>query len=185
MKEWTELYRDMLSAYNALAEAIATAKTLHERDTRRIAELEAELAAERDELLARAEAAEADADLRATERDSAIDRALSVEMQLEAAKTELKSTHDFYDLAIGVAQAHEARIDELKAQLTALKAAGEWRPVTDDDPTPLQRVVIETNDGTDVGWRLPEMPHYWITRRGRSYLTEKIHGFKKLPPPQE
>ena len=41
MKEWTELYRDMLSAYNALAEAIATAKTLHERDTRRIAELEA------------------------------------------------------------------------------------------------------------------------------------------------
>ena len=42
MREWTELYRDMLSAYNALAEAIATAKTLHERDTRRMAELAAE-----------------------------------------------------------------------------------------------------------------------------------------------
>ena len=39
--------------------------------------------------LARAEAAEADADLRATERDSAIDRALSAEMQLEAAKAQL------------------------------------------------------------------------------------------------
>ena len=135
--------------------------------------------------LALAEAAQAEASLRATERDRAIDRALSAEMQLEAAKAELKSTHDFYDLAIGVAQAHEARIDELKAQLAALQAAGEWRPVTDDDPTPLQRVVIETNDGADVGWRLPEMPHYWITRRGRSYLTEEIHGFKKLPPPQE
>ena len=45
MKEWNELYRDLLSAYNALGEAIATAKTLHERDTRRIAELEAERAA--------------------------------------------------------------------------------------------------------------------------------------------
>ena len=32
-------------------------KTLHDRDTRRIAELEAELAAERDELLARAQLA--------------------------------------------------------------------------------------------------------------------------------
>ena len=98
MKEWNELYRDLLSAYNALGEAIATAKTLHERNTRRIAELE---------------------------------------------------------------------------------------PVTDDDPTPLQRVIIETNDGADVGWRLPEIPDYWITRRGRSYLTEEIHGFIKLPPPQE
>ena len=45
MKEWNELYRDLLSAYNALGEAIATTKTLHERDTRRIAELEAERAA--------------------------------------------------------------------------------------------------------------------------------------------
>ena len=41
-----------------------------------------------------------------------------------AAEAELKSTRDFYDLAIGVAQAHEARIDELKAQLAALKAVG-------------------------------------------------------------
>lgn len=49
MKEWNELYRDFLAAYNAMGEAIASAKTLHERDTRRIAELEAELAAERDD----------------------------------------------------------------------------------------------------------------------------------------
>ena len=62
---------------------------------------------------ARAETAEADADLRATERDSAIDRALSAEMQLEAAK----------------------------AQLAALQAAGEWRPV-DDKPAHGQDVEV-------------------------------------------
>jgi hypothetical protein len=75
---------------------------------------------------ARAEAAEADADLRATERDSAIDRALSAEMQLEAAK----------------------------AQLAALKAAGQWRAVTERPPTDvtIEMIVVGLYRGNNEFW---------------------------------
>lgn len=101
----------------------------------------------------------------------------------EAAEGKLESTLAIVDLYQNRMFEAEARVAELEAHLAA--NAGEWRRVTDDEPAPLQRVVIETNDGADVGWRLPEMPHYWSTRRGRSYLTEEIHGFIEIPPPQE
>jgi hypothetical protein len=127
-------------------------------------------------------AAQAEAALRATERDRAIDRALSVEMQLEAAKTELKSTHDFYDLAIGVAQAHEARIDELKAELAALKAAGEWRPRVpgpifnaDSAPHGVKSILYLSVDATrdlDSGlWDWDDNGDWYV------------HGYQPLPTP--
>lgn len=72
----------------------------------------------------------------------------------EAAEAELKSTRDFYNLAIGVAQAHEARIDELKAQLAALKAAGEWRAVTEKPPTDvtIEMIVVGFYRGNNEFW---------------------------------
>lgn len=42
MKEWNEIYRDLLAGQNMIAEAIASAKMLHERDTRRMNELKSD-----------------------------------------------------------------------------------------------------------------------------------------------
>ena len=70
------------------------------------------------------------------------------------------------------------RVAELEAQL----AAQQWLPVTEDDPTPLEHVVIQTRDGADVGWRLPELRHLWQTRRGRTYVNEELRGWLALPP---
>ena len=39
MKEWNVVYRDLLAAQNMMNEAIATAKTLHERDMRLVTEI--------------------------------------------------------------------------------------------------------------------------------------------------
>ena len=107
--------------------------------------------------LARAEAAEAEAaEARATNEALA---------ELAASETERR-----------VALA--ARVAELEAQL----AAQQWRPVTEDDPTPLEHVVIQTRDGADVGWRLPELRHLGQTRRGRTDVTEELRGWLALPP---
>lgn len=75
-----------------------------------------------------------------------------------------------------------ARVAELEAALDAERAAHAWRPVTDDAPAPLEKVVVATRDDPDVAWRLPEVPHLWNTRRGRSLLTQEIAGYLPLPP---
>ena len=57
-----------------------------------------------------------------------------------------------------------------------------WRPVTNDAPAPLERVVIDDPvDGLDVGWRLPEQPNIFLTGRGRSYLADDIRGWLSIP----
>ena len=82
--------------------------------------------------------------------------------------------------------AEVARLEADNAALRAQLAAGQgWRPVTNTNPPPMEHVIISSSDGFDVGWRLQEVPHLWQTRRGRSYLTEEIHGFIEIPPPQE
>ena len=70
----------------------------------------------------------------------------------------------------------------LAERVAELEAAQQWRPVTEDDPTPLEHVVIQTRDGADVGWRLPELRHLWQTRRGRTYVNEELRGWLALPP---
>ena len=83
------------------------------------------------------------------------------------------------------AEAAEAEAAEARATneaLAELEAAQQWRPVTEDDPTPLEHVVIQTRDGADVGWRLPELRHLWQTRRGRTYVNEELRGWLALPP---
>jgi len=92
--------------------------------------------------LARAETAEADADLRATERDSAIDRALSAERQLEAAEAQLAALKAAGELSVlfeltrlamltgipvdEITSAHEMS-EKIATTIAALKAAGELR----------------------------------------------------------
>lgn len=84
--------------------------------------------------------------------------------------------------ALGRAEAAEARVAELEAALAAERAANAWRPVTDNAPAPLEKVVVVTRDDPDVAWRLPEVPHLWNTRRGRSLLSQEITGYLPLPP---
>lgn len=76
----------------------------------------------------RAETAEADADLRATERDSAIDRALSAERQLEAAEAKVSALHEQLDEAedeitdLSNARRGQEMVEEsLRAELSALR----------------------------------------------------------------
>jgi len=153
-----ELVAELLNDLEKAETTLAAALARAEAAEKRVFELEAELANERE----RANNAEV--------RGVELEAALNNEKQMSSLRADLIA-------------ALNDEVGKLEAQLAA--NAGEWRPVTDDDPAPLQRVVIETDDGADVGWRLPEMPHYWSTRRGRSYLTEEVHGFIEIPPPQE
>jgi hypothetical protein len=74
------------------------------------------------------------------------------------------------------------RAEVAEKRAAELEAAQAWRPVTNDAPAPLERVVIDDPvDGLDVGWRLPEQPNIFLTRWGRSYLADDIRGWLSIP----
>ena len=140
-------------------------------------------------LLARAEAAEAEAaesraangalaELAASETERRValaERVAELEAQLASADDETAS-------ASAQAASFWRTNNKLAERVAELEAAQQWRPVTEDDPTPLEHVVIQTRDGADVGWRLPELRHLWQTRRGRTYVNEELRGWLALPP---
>ncbi len=140
-------------------------------------------------LLARAESAEAEAaEARATNEALAELAASETERRVALAErvAELEAALASADDETASASAQAARFwrtnNKLAERVAELEAAQQWRPVTEDDPTPLEHVVIQTRDGADVGWRLPELRHLWQTRRGRTYVNEELRGWLALPP---
>ena len=137
-------------------------------------------------LLARAEAeaAEARATNEALAELAASETAQRVALAERVAELEaaLASAADETASASAQAASFWRTNNKLAERVAELEAAQQWRPVTEDDPTPLEHVVIQTRDGADVGWRLPELRHLWQTRRGRTYVNEELRGWLALPP---
>ena len=103
-------------------------------------------------------------------------------VRAEAAEEERAELRAANEALAELAASETERRVALAERVAELEAAQQWRPVTEDDPTPLEHVVIQTRDGADVGWRLPELRHLWQTRRGRTYVNEELRGWLALPP---
>ncbi len=87
-------------------------------------------------------------------------------------------------VAISRAEAAERRIAELEAELAALKAAGEWRPVTETDPPNGQWVQVGWPDGNiSKAHRYDE--DTWINTDGLKFqfVPGKNPMFRYLPTP--